>query len=197
MQYHPASTSSSTQATLAARLRGLTTLVRGLLLLGIPLLAAVPLLVWLAPEFLLSVGWAQGQACDAGLLALIAQGVSPALRTRLVLVSLLPTAIGLWLLAHLWGLFGQYRLGAVFSLQALRHLRGLGWSLLAMFVSQPVFGALQSVALSWDNPPGQRQLAVSFSSDDYLVLMFALLLLALARVMQEAARAAQENEGFV
>ena len=188
---------SSQQVALATRLRPLTLLVRGLLVLGAPLIAAVPLWLWLAPESLLAVGWAEGTTCNADLVALIAQGVSPAMRWRLVAISVLPVGLGLLMLAQLWGLFGQYSLGAVFSSTALQRLRGLGWSLMALFFSQPVVGAMQSVALSWDKPPGHRQITLSFSSDDYVLLLFALLLLALAKVMQEAARVAQENEGFV
>jgi hypothetical protein len=190
-------TPSDNQVALAARLRPLTLLVRGLLVLGTPLMAAVPVWLWLAPESLLAMGWAQSTACSADLVALIAQGVSPALRWRLVGISVLPVGLGLLMLAQLWGLFAQYGQGAVFSPKALQRLRGLAWSLVALFCCQPVVGALQSVALSWDHPPGQRQLALSFSSDDYVLLLFALLLLALAKVMQEAARVAQENEGFV
>jgi hypothetical protein len=53
---------------------------------------------------------------------------------------------------------------------------------------------------AWPAPGTTRPASAcsrSFGSTDYQQLLFALLVLALARVMQEAARVAAENEGFV
>ena len=56
---------------------------------------------------------------------------------------------------------------------------------------------LASVAVSLDNGPGRRMLVVQLGSQDYALLMCALVFVALGRVMGEAARLARENEGFV
>ena len=116
---------------------------------------------------------------------------------RVAVLSLLPVGLGLLVMWQLWSLFGEYSQGRIFSLRALGALRRLGLSLLALFAMRPVVGALLSVALSWDRPRGQRVISLSLGSEDYMLLLLALLLLALARVMQESARVAEENDGFV
>ena len=70
-------------------------------------------------------------------------------------------------------------------------------AMVVLAVVQPLSQALMSVAISWDNPPGQRVLNIAISSNDYALVLGALVFVAIARVMTEAARAAEENEGFV
>ena len=55
------------------------------------------------------------------------------------------------------------------------------------------------MALKTYNPttPGQRQLVIGLSWEDYLSLLFGGLLLAMSWAMVEARRIAQENAGFV
>jgi hypothetical protein len=186
------------QAELARRLRRLAAWIRGLLLVGAPVIAAVPVCLLLAPEPLLALGWGSAGPCSQDAIPLLLKsGVTPAMGLRLSVLSLLP--VGLWLLTmwQLWSLFGEYGLGRVFSPRALLALRRLGTCLLAMFAMQPLFTTLMSLALSWDRPRGHREISLSLGSDDYMLLLLALLLLALARVMQEAARVAEENDGFV
>ena len=120
-----------------------------------------------------------------------------AARGRLSAVTLLPVACALGALWQLWSLFGAYRQGDVFGARPVGHLRHFGWAMVGLAVTEPVSSALASVAISLDNPPGQRQLVVSIGTYDYALLMCALVFVAVARVMAEAARLAQENEGFV
>jgi hypothetical protein len=54
-----------------------------------------------------------------------------------------------------------------------------------------------SVALSWDNPPGQRLLRVTVEWKDYVLLLLGAALVAVARVMVRAAAAEEENRSFV
>ena len=199
MSKHPALSSPSRgQAELAQRLRGLALWVRGLLLIGAPVIGAVPICLLLIPESMLALGWGGNGACgEDAVQGLLAGGLTAATSQRLAVLSLLPVGLGLLVMWQLWSLFGEYSQGRIFSLRALGSLRRLGSSLLALFAMRPVFGALLSVALSWNRPHGQRQISLSLGSDDYMLLLLALLLLALARVMQEAARVAEENDGFV
>lgn len=180
---------------LARRLKNLSRAVQALSLLAMPVLLAVPL-AWLwSPETLASLG--QSAAAGTNLLHLAEGPVTSGMRWRMAGASLPTVGIGLWLLWQLWRLFGEYRRGAVFSPLALGGLRRFAWGMLALAVDQPLSQALMSVAVSWDNAPGHRQLMVSVSSNDYALLLGALVFLAIARVMAEAARVAEENEGFV
>ena len=61
----------------------------------------------------------------------------------------------------------------------------------------PVMRSVMSVVFTLSNPPGQRMLALSLSWSDYLAVLLAVVLIAIATVMAEAVRVAEENEGFV
>jgi hypothetical protein len=138
-----------------------------------------------------------GRAAGLDLSHLAQGGVSSAARLRMAAAGLPPVLVGLALLWQLWALFGEYLRGAVFSPRALACLRRFGALLVVLAVVQPLGQALMSVAISWDNPPGQRVLLVSISSSDNALVIGALVFVAIARVMTEAARVAEENEGFV
>jgi len=182
-------------AALAQRLSGLARGVRALALLAAPVLLAVPALQLLDPDTLVKLGL--GEAGGMNLRHLAQGELGIAARARLAGVTLLPVGLGLALLWQLWRLFGEYRRGAVFSPLALACLRRFALLLAALSIVQPLAQALMSVAISWDNPPGQRMLVVSVDSKDYALLLGALVFVAIARVMTEAARVAEENEGFV
>lgn len=191
----PPSVPRAPRELLAARLRRLSGAVRVLVALGAPVLVAVPLLQAFAPQWLAPL---MGNGAIEPELARLAQGgITPAVQARMAAVSVLPVGVALGLLWQLWGLFGEYREGAIFSARALRCLRRFASGLLVLGLVQPLARALGSVAVSWDNPPGQRQLMVTLSSNDYALVLVALVFVAIARVMHEAARAAEENEGFV
>jgi hypothetical protein len=186
---------TSSPRPLTGRLRRLSWWVRALTLIAAPLLASTPLLALLAPEVMLATGFSEMGGLKLGHLA--QGGLTLAVRARMAIVSLLPVGIGMALLWQLWSLFGEYLRGNVFGSRALGCFRRFASLLFALSLAQPLAHALMSVAVSWDNPPGQRQLAVALSSNDYALVLGALVFMAIARVMTEAARVAEENEGFV
>jgi hypothetical protein len=184
----------SHQAALAGRLRRLSTGVLALVALGAAALAALPLLLAYAPDSWLNI-WLGNEGANQ--LQFLQGDLTFAVRLRMAGVTLLPVAISLSLLWQLWCLFGQYRRGVVFSRPALGHLRHFGWLMVALAVVEPLSRALMSVAISLDNPPGQRMLVLTLGSYDYALLLLSLVLVAIARVMAEAARVAEENEQFI
>ncbi len=109
----------------------------------------------------------------------------------------LPFALGL---ATLWvtrRLFLGYARGDIFTLAAARRLTAIGGLLLASMGAGVVARTLATLALTWENPPGQRQLAVSLSSHDFALAVLALLLMVVGWILGEAARLAEENRLFV
>lgn len=122
------------------------------------------------------------------------EGLTPALLWLSLSLPLLSGLLALW---HVWRLFGHYAAGRVFDLASVRHLQWLGWGLLALAAARPLSHTLAVLVLSWHNPPGQRQLLVGISSDHYALLMLGLVLVAMARIMRESVRVAQENAEFI
>jgi Protein of unknown function (DUF2975) len=173
------------------RLAKLCRVVRAMSLLGALLLVAVTLWSWISPEFALK--WAAEYAIAGAAPVTLSERAH-----RLgALVTLLPMAIGLIALLHLWRLFGDYARGLALTGRAQDHLRRFAFTLLAGAVLQPLYRAALSVIATMDNPPGQRMLIIKLSSDDYLLLLLGLVLLAIAMAMSDAVRAVEENRGFV
>lgn len=183
------------QALLAQRLRGLSNGVQALTAVGAILLTAVPLLLAFAP--LWWVAMLLGGADEGSVMHLLETDLTGAVRTRLVAVMLIPVSCSLAALWQVWRLFGEYRHGRVFSAASLKHLRHFSGAMVVLALVQPLARVLMSVAISLDNPPGHRHLVVSFSSNDFAVLLVGLVFVAIARVMVEAARAAEEVAQFV
>ena len=165
--------------------------VRLLVALAALALVALPAALLMNPEFL-------------ALVALRVPGlehrtVDPTLATRaFAAAAMLPVLlVSLFGLGQMWQLFGGYARGEVFTTAAATRLRRLALVLMSLCLVKPLTGALMSVALTINSPPGQRLVAVGLSSDDYLLLLMGAVLLAIASVMREAARLAAENAEFV
>jgi hypothetical protein len=176
---------------LQPHLRRLCRWVRALVLLGALGQLAALSVFWASPEW---VAQAVPQMID-----LAGQPLTLDARARWLgaAISLLPLALcwyGLW---QLWRLFGHYAQGLALTAIAQLPLRRFAWALLLMAPAGPLFRAALGVALTLGNPPGQRVLAIGISANDYLLLLLGLVLLAIATVMAEAVRAAEENREFV
>jgi cell division protein FtsX len=76
-------------------------------------------------------------------------------------------------------------------------LRRLALALMALAGCEVLVQSAQSVVLTYLNPPGQRALTIGVSTDFLLHVVVALLLLALAAVLREAARIAEEHRQFI
>lgn len=171
------------------RIRRLAWLVRLLCLLGVVVIGTLPFIFWAQADWVAE--WAAQQAS--------VRQVQLDLGSRLwgLAASLLPATASLFSLWQMWSLFGCFAQGELLARRPAGHLRRLGFGLCALAAAQPLGHTLAVLALTWGNPPGERQLWVGLSSDHYLALLFGLLLLALAQVLHEAARVADENAEFV
>ncbi|HNK20019.1 MAG TPA: DUF2975 domain-containing protein [Piscinibacter sp.] len=180
---------SASPRLLPGSLGRLVLVVRVLCLLGVVTLIGVPLWFWSSADNVRGFG---------PQLAAIGQVLIDERAMRLgALATVLPVSVGLFALWQLWRLFAEYSVGRVFSRAALGHLRRFAWTLLAAALLAPVMRSVMSVVFTLSNPPGQRMLALSLSWSDYLAVLLAVVLIAIATVMAEAVRVAEENEGFV
>jgi hypothetical protein len=172
-------------------LRYLIRFVRALTLLGAGTLVLVPAIFWLSPDWVRDAG--------AALATLGNQPIVADERARLIgaAVSTPSVLLGLYGLWQLWRLFGEYGAGRVFAPAAQHHLRRFAVAMLASALLAPLLRAAVGVALTWGNPPGQRMLALTLSWNDYIAILCGAVLLAVAVVMADAVRIAEENEGFV
>lgn len=110
---------------------------------------------------------------------------------------LLPGIAGLGVLFTLYRLMTHYASGDIFGRHSARLLRNLGTWSLSMGLLQVISASLSVTALTMGNPPGRRLISISFSFENYTVLILSGLILVVGWVMVEAARLAQENQEFV
>jgi hypothetical protein len=167
----------------------LVTLVRLLVLAGAAVLLILPPLFWSNPDWV--------RAAAPNIAGVDLSEATPAMRWRGLAGSVPMVLLGLYVLWSLWRLFGEFAAGRALGRPALRGLRRFAWALLAAALAQPLAGALMSVLLTWDRAAGQRQLVLSFGWHDYMAVLLAMVLLAIAQVMHGAVAAAEENQGFV
>jgi Protein of unknown function (DUF2975) len=123
--------------------------------------------------------------------------ITPEVRLWAIAVVGCSVALGLYALLQVWHLFGAYGRGVVFGPEASGRLRKLAWALMATAFVRPLTKTVVVLLLTLNNPPGQRQLVIGLSWEDYLSLLFGGLLLAMSWAMAEAHRIEQENAGFI
>lgn len=175
-----------------ARVQSLARWVRGLCLLGIVALLSLPPVLWSDPQWLAEVA---GRQWSIG--THIPLQLDATARAFGLFSSWLPAGVAAYALYQLWSLFGCYARAEVFTSEPVLRLRRLAMALMLMAVARPVAGTLTVLALTLNNPPGQRVLSFALAWQDYLALLFGLVLLAMAMVMREAVRVTREHAEFV
>jgi hypothetical protein len=171
-----------------------TALMFNLLALAVAATAALlPLLVMLY--------WAlidlQTIQAATGLLPEVLGAVSAQTRLLCGLITVIGLAPLSWGLLRLRVCFSEFAHGRPFSARGIAGLRdfaaGIGFGVISKAIS---FTAL-TLVLSWNAPPGMRQLSAQINSDMGLMLLFAAIIAALAWAMEKAAAIAEENSQFV
>ena len=121
----------------------------------------------------------------------------PVQRLLATLLALLPVLPLSWGLLRLATALEAFRQGQPFGLAAARGMRDFAVGVFACTLLKLVSGALLSVVLSWNAPSGQKQLAISVSSDMLLMLLVGAVLTLVGWALAEAAAIAEENAQFI
>ena len=112
-------------------------------------------------------------------------------------VMMVPVAImmfGLWNLRQLFAGFGA---GRIFTIENTRALRIFAWSAMAVIVVQFFTDGLLTVVLTLNNPPGQRVLALSLSTEQLVALFVGAVFVVIARVLEEGRKLADDNASIL
>lgn len=174
-----------------ARLRRVSTLARVLCFAAAALMAVGAVWLWRDPEQLAAYARSTiGVSAPIG--SLSERGYWAALT-----IGLVPAGLFVAAMLRLSSLFGRFGRGQVLEEENAQRLTRVGWLLTAMGVATPLARALQSVALTFDNPSGQKQLAITLDPGTFGVLAAGVALVAFGLVLREAVRLADENQSFV
>ena len=112
-------------------------------------------------------------------------------------ISMVPVALLMWSILHLRSLFELFRKAVFFSGANARLLHQFAMMLFFNTLASPIARSLVSVAVTINNPQGQRAVVFTISGGDLKSLFVATVFLAMAWVMREAHAMAQENAEFV
>ncbi len=128
----------------------------------------------------------------------IAAEISPATQASLLaLVGLPALGLMLWGLWNAFWLFRNLRGGAVFVTETGTRIHRVGLAILLLPFVSIVSGGASTVITSWNNAPGEREIAVAISSVDVVMLVAGAMLLLLGWAMAKATSIADENRQFV
>ena len=118
-------------------------------------------------------------------------------RVLAFVTTLLPTAFVIWAFFALRRLFGLYRAGHYFGRDNVACFRQLGWAAIGWTGAKFLHGGLLSVALTINNAPGERALALSAGSGDATALFAGTVVLVISWVMDEARRLDEDQAQIV
>ena len=174
-----------------ARLARLSRRMAWVTTVGIVLIVALMGLAFAIPEWSRNLLMSRLGATGAKL------PLGPSEQAVLAVIYAVPVGVMVWGLWHVRALFRDFAAGRVFTADAAERLRRFGLSVLLQGPLGPLTATALALVLSLGNPPGQRYLVLTFSINDYVALIVGGVLVAIAAVMREAARLADENASFV
>ncbi len=170
---------------------------RARLLLAVLALAAIAGAVWLVWQMIFDMqGFTRDLkswlGADAHPITLSGRAL-----TGLVMLALVNAGIAAAALLAAWRLFDLFGKGRVFSRRCGELLRLAGAITLAGAVSTVLSRTLAMLIATYDNPPGERILLISFGSSEGMLLLVSALLYAMGHVIALAADIERENRSFV
>ena len=112
----------------------------------------------------------------------------------LLALAVLPT---LRALQMLWRLFTLYANGIILNEKAATTLKSIGRAVLMMAGAALVAPTIAVLLLTFDNPPGQRQFVIDYSTSVFALALCGGLILTIGWAMVEAARVDADNKAIV
>ncbi len=119
--------------------------------------------------------------------------LSLGIRFLALFVSAIPMTIKVAGLLILIKLFRLYEQGFIFTSSNVACFRKLGKILIVWFISVPIHAALLSIALTFQNQPGKRAIAISLGEADITALMVGVMLIVISWVMDEGRKLEDEQ----
>lgn len=118
-------------------------------------------------------------------------------RVLATLTSLALYSIIMYALSLLIQLFKNYENNEIFSYKNALAYQKLGYCVFYWVLGSIIHNTLLSLIISFNNPPGERMITVSFVGIDFLTIVFGLVVLIVSWVMKEAYLIANENSHTV
>jgi len=154
----------------------------GQLLCWFALACVVAVIIWM------SFDRAELALVATGLEAKLPREPEPHLLYAAFAVAIVPAGLTSAAFIHLAWLFRAMGSGGFLNAATRRVLNRIGWLALAAVISGVFTRTLMIFILSLQNPPGERLLSIGLNSNDFFVILLALIFFIFAQVQAEMAR---------
>jgi hypothetical protein len=123
--------------------------------------------------------------------------ISYTTRALCFMLSMIPNGIIMFGFYHLIKLFKLYESGQVFTNECIRHIKICAYSVLAWLIADFFTTSLLILALTLENPVGQRILSISLGPKHLSTLIISIIAIIIAQVMDEARKLKDENDYII
>lgn len=116
--------------------------------------------------------------------------------TRIIcfVIALIPNLVAMFGFYHLIKLFRLYELGQIFTKDNINPIKICSYTILFWFIANFITSVLLVLALTLNNPVGQRILAIKFDAKDFSTLVIGVIAIIIAQIMDEARKIKDEND---
>lgn len=112
----------------------------------------------------------------------------------LLISFLFSTGFTMLILYFLIGLFKLYEQGEIFTLQSVQYLKKIGYAILASQIAGLFYDAALSLALTFNNPAGQRVVTLGVNQNNAFAITTAIMIIFISWIMAEACKLREEQE---
>jgi hypothetical protein len=109
------------------------------------------------------------------------------------LLNCVPLVIELFILYSMIKLFRLYEQNEIFSLSNVRHIRNIGFSLLAYEILDPFYQFFMGIILTMNNPHGHRFAAITLDQTNVGIILTALMVILISWIMAEGCKLREET----
>lgn len=110
------------------------------------------------------------------------------------ILALIPMGVQMMVLYYLIKLFRLYENQFYFRMDNVILIKKIGYILLLGQAVNPIYQALFSAAMTWNNLPGKRFITISFTGNNLGILLTALLVILIAWIMAEGHKLQEEQQ---
>lgn len=115
----------------------------------------------------------------------------------LFVVGALPVCLFIAALLSARRFFACYVSGQLFPVNSSAELSRMGKLFLALAILGPIIRMVAVLIITWTNLPGQKQLVLSLSTSDGLLIVISGLLLMVGHILAEANRLSEDNRQII
>lgn len=110
------------------------------------------------------------------------------------LINLIPVGISMLILYFLIKLFRLYEQGAIFTINNVRYIKNIGYTMLIGQLLNPIYDLLISFALTFKNPPGHRYALITLDNTNIAIIVTAFIIILIAWIMAEGCKLREEQD---